>query len=46
MKNGKNREEIEEQVRSDNDASEVGILGHFGTFWDNLGHFGKIRKTF
>ena len=44
------------QVRSDNDASEVGILGHFGTFWDNLvhfgttwdivGHFGTIQKTF
>ena len=37
------------QVRSDNDASEVGILGHFGTFgttWDILGHFGTIRKTF
>ena len=27
------------QVRSDNDASEVGILGHFGTFWDNLEDF-------
>ena len=50
------RFKIEEQVRSDNDASEVGILGHFGTFWDNLGHFGTtwdilghfgtIRKTF
>ena len=25
------------QVRSDNDASEVGILGHFGTTWDILG---------
>ena len=35
-----------EQVRSDNDASEVGILGHFGTFWDILGYFGTIRKTF
>ena len=23
---------IQKQVRSDNDASEVGILGHFGTF--------------
>ena len=30
---------MRKQVRSDNDASEVGILGHFGTFWDNLGHF-------
>ena len=30
------------QVRLDNDASEVGILGHFGTFWDNLGHFGTF----
>ena len=28
------------QVHSDNDASEVDILGHFGTFWDILGHFG------
>ena len=37
---------FKEQVRSDNDASEVGILGHLGTFWDNLGHFGTIRKTF
>ena len=24
-----------EQVHSDNDASEVDILGHFETFWDN-----------
>ena len=30
----------EKQVRSNNDASEVDILGHFGTFWDILGHFG------
>ena len=29
---------LRKQVRSDNDASEVGILGHFGTFWDILGH--------
>ena len=27
------------QVRSDNDASEVDILGHFRTFWDNLEDF-------
>ena len=43
MKKGKNRAKIEEQVRSDNAASEVDILGHFGTF---LGPFGTIRKTF
>ena len=32
----------DKQVRSDNDASEVGIwdiLGHFGTFWDNSEDF-------
>ena len=28
-----------EQVCSDNDASEVVILGHFGTFWDNSEDF-------
>ena len=27
------------QVRSDNDASEVGILGQLGTFWDNSEDF-------
>ena len=26
-------------IRSDNDASEVIIFGHFGTFWDNLEDF-------
>ena len=35
-------ENVNKQVRSDNDASEVGILGHF---WDILGHFGTIRKN-
>ena len=30
------------QVHSDNKASEVDILGHFGTFWDILGHFGTF----
>ena len=37
------------QVRSDNDASEVGILGHFGTFWtlwDILGRFGRRLDEF
>ena len=32
-----------EQVHSDNDASEVDILGHFGTFQDNLDIFGHFR---
>ena len=27
------------QVRSDNDASELDILGHIGTFWENLEDF-------
>ena len=40
------RQKRKKQVRSDNDASEVGILGHIGTFWDILGHFGTIPKTF
>ena len=31
------------QVHSDNYASELGILGHFGTTY---GYFGTIRKTF
>ena len=30
------------QVHSDNDASEVDILGHFGDIWGHLGTFGKI----
>ena len=37
---------IKKQVRSDNDASEVGILGHFGTFWDHsedFEEFGPFR---
>ena len=33
------------QVHLDNDASEVDILGHFGTFWDISGQFGTIWKT-
>ena len=32
-------ENLEEQVRSDNYASEGGILEHFGTFWDNSEDF-------
>ena len=32
-------ENTQEQVHSDNDASEVDILGHFGTFYDILGYF-------
>ena len=30
---------LQKQVHSDNDASEVEILGHFGTCWDILGQF-------
>ena len=30
---------LEEQVHSDNDVSEVDILGHFGTFWYNSEDF-------
>ena len=26
------------QIHSDNDASEVDILGRFGKFWDFVGH--------
>ena len=37
---------LAERIHSDNDASEVDILGYFGTFWDILGHFGTIGKTF
>ena len=40
-----NKENLK-QVHSDYDASEVGILRHFGTTWDILGHFKTIRKTF
>ena len=39
------------QVRSDNDASELDVLGRFETFWDILGyyetfwgHFGTITE--
>ena len=32
----------QQQVRSDDDASEVGILGHIGTTWGILGHFGTF----
>ena len=34
------------QVRLDNDASELDILGRFGTSLDILGHFGTIRKIY
>ena len=37
LKQGKKK-----QVRSDKDASEVDIFGHFRTFLDNLGHYGTI----
>ena len=37
--------EKHKQVRSDNDASELDILGYFGTFWDILRPFGTIWKT-
>ena len=30
------------QVHSNDDASEVDILGHFGTFWDILGDLGTF----
>ena len=33
------------KVCSDNDASEVDVLGHFETFRDILGHFGTIRDN-
>ena len=32
-------ENVNKQVCSYNDASEVGILGHFGTFWNNSEKF-------
>ena len=35
-----------EQVHSDNDASEVDILGHLGTFWDILGQLGSLFDKF
>ena len=37
------------QVHSDNNASEVGILGHlehFGTFWNILGQFERLSDKF
>ena len=34
------------QVHSDNDVSEVDILGHLGTFWDVLGQFGRLFDEF
>ena len=37
-----NRCFLSKQVHSDNNASEVDILGHFGTFWDILGHLGTF----
>ena len=37
---------LKEQVRSDNDASEVDILGYFGTFWDIMGQFGRLYDEF
>ena len=30
-----------QQVRSDNDAPELDILGHLKTFWDNSEDFGQ-----
>ena len=40
-----NEKHVFKQVRSDNDASEVDIMGHFETFWDISGHFVTLRKT-
>ena len=34
------------KLHSDNDASEVGILGHFGTCWDILGQLGRLFDEF
>ena len=34
--------EIVQQIRSDNDASELDISGHFGTFRYILGQFGRL----
>ena len=34
------------QVRLDNDASELDILGHIGTFWDFLEHLAGFRSHF
>ena len=35
---------FQKQVYSANDASEVDILGLFGTFWDILGQYGTIPE--
>ena len=32
--------------RSDNDASELDIFGHYGTFWGILGQFGRLLDGF
>ena len=32
--------------RWNNDASELDILGHFGTLWDILGPFGRLFYEF
>ena len=34
------------QIPSDNDASGVGILGHFRTRWDIFGQFGRLFDEF
>ena len=39
-------QKVQEQVHSDNNASEVDILGHFGTIWDNFGQFGILYEKF
>ena len=33
------KKDLFKQVNLDNDASEVDILGHVGTFWDNSENF-------
>ena len=45
-KNSLGDPEVIEQVRSDNDASEVDILGHLCTFWDIMGQFGRFNDEF
>ena len=35
-------QKMKKQVRSDYNASEVDILGHFGTFKDILGNYGTL----
>ena len=45
LKRKRDREENrKKQVRSDNDASELDILGHFGTFRDILDIFGQFGR--